>query len=116
MTTPDEVVTFFESADISRTQRVVTSGAIFAIGDELHVVLSNYRVKTGIWVDNEYYEAPFRMSPLEPIQPEPGRLYFQPSQYMVKPSESPLKEVIGAHHYHVGILYREAASQGKSEP
>lgn len=116
MATPDEVVTFFETADISKTQRVITSGAIFLIGDEFHVVLSNHRVKTGIWTDVEHYEPPFRIRPLEPIQPEPGRLFFQPSQYMVQSSESPLKRVIGAQHYHVGVLYREAASQGKSKP
>lgn len=105
--TPEELVTFYETADISSTQRVVTSGGVFVIGDELHIVLANHATKVGIWQDAEQYEAPYRMRPLEPISPEPGRLLFEPVGRMVGPAQSrPLAGIPGSG-LHVAIRHKD---------
>lgn len=77
--TPEELVTFYESRDISRTRREVTSGGLFADGEELHLVLGNYRSET-------HYSADFggadntddRLTPMKALAPQRGRLYFEP--------------------------------------
>lgn len=105
--TPEELVTFYETADISSTQRVVTSGGLFVIGDELHIVLGNHASKVDIWQDAEQYEAPYRMRPLEPIRPEPGRLSFEPVQYMVRSNASALRDTITGGQFHLAVRYKD---------
>ncbi len=111
MATPEELVTFFETADISSTQRVITSGGVLVRGDEFYIVLGNHLVKKNIWIDAEYYESPFRLRPLRPIEhgTEPGRLLFEPSQYMIetKTDAIGLRELTTGLHLHVAVRYRE---------
>lgn len=107
MATPDELVTFYETANISRTQRLVSSGGVFVIGEELHIVLSNHATKVNIWQDTDEYEAPYRMRPLEAISPEPGRLSFEPSRHMVPSHESGLGDPLKGGQLHVAVRFRE---------
>ncbi len=72
--TPEELVTFYETGKVSDLHQLTTSGGLFIKGDELHFVLGNHGTKTEIWRDNEQYEAPYHLRPLEPIDPQPGRL------------------------------------------
>ena len=44
--TPEEVVTFYQTRDISAITREVTSGGLFVQGDELHLILAIYRSHT----------------------------------------------------------------------
>ena len=116
LATPEELVTFFETAEISSTQRVITSGGMLVREDELHIVLSNYRVKVDVWQDTEHYEAPYRMRPLHPIHPEPGRLAFEPPQSMVVPAaKTSLGVVVEGQNLHVAIHFHEVAPRPNSK-
>ncbi|MGB0909294.1 MAG: hypothetical protein ACPGYT_02940 [Nitrospirales bacterium] len=81
--TPEEIITFFETAEISDMHEATTSGGVYVRNDTLHIILSNDNVQTPIWQDNAEYHAPYRLAPLEPIAPEPGRLVFVPTKLMV---------------------------------
>jgi len=105
--TPEEVVTFYETAEISDLYEVTTSGGVFVHGDEFHVLLSNFRVKTPVWQDNEQYQAPVRMRPLEPIDPQPGRLLFDPPRLMVQPEDGMLRKAFLAVPWEVGVRWKE---------
>ncbi len=118
--TPEELVTFYETAEISSTQRVITSGAVLVRGKVFHVLISNHLVKKDIWIDAEYYEAPHRLRPLWPIEQgtEPGRLRFEPSAYMVESTtdELGLGELTTGLHLHVGVRFRDLPQASGSQP
>ncbi len=104
---PDEVVTFYETAEISDVHELTTSGGVFVQGDTMHLVLSNYGARTEIWQDNEQYRAPVRTRPLAPIDPEPGRLVFVPEAYMVPSREGFFTILTGGKPRRVGVRFRE---------
>ena len=104
--TPEEVVTFFETADISSTQARTTSGGVFVQDHAIHVLLSNYGAKTMIYQDSgEDDKGPNRLRPLEPIAHEPGRLLFEPSQYMVQTEESDFGGALSGKPWHTAVLF-----------
>lgn len=105
--TPEELVTFYETGEVSDLYQLTTSGGLFVKGDELHFLLSNHSVKTRIWQDNEQYEAPYHLRPLEPIDPQPGRLLFDPPQLMVEPSTGILSIALNAEPWQVGVRWKE---------
>ena len=111
--TPEEVVAFFETGQATSLQQMTTSGGIFIHGEELHLFLSNYHVLTDIGQDNEEYTSPFRLTPLVPIHPEPGKLEFDPSSYMVKLDQTNYEQFLGKQILHLGIRFRELS---QSEP
>ena len=94
---------------------MTTSGGLFVHGEELHIFLSNYHVLTDIWQDNEEYKAPSRMMPLEPIEPEPGKLEFEPDAYMVKPGGKKYEKALGKPILHVGVLFNKLPHGTTSE-
>ena len=104
--TPEEIVTFLETAEISDTQEITTSGGIFLEGDVLYLLISNYSAKTQIWQDADQYQAPNRLRPLEPISPQPGRLVVEPAHLMVDVKHSFLQSVLKAEPWQVGIRYK----------
>jgi len=105
--TPEELVTFYETAEVSDLYELTTSGGLFVKGDEIHFLMSNFGVKTRIWQDNEQYEAPFHLRPLEPIDPEPGRLVFDPPHLMVDPQRGLLNMGLTAVPWEVGVRWKE---------
>ena len=105
--TPEEVVTFFETAEISDLQEITTSGGIFLEGEVFYVLISNYSMKTQIWQDNVHYHAPYRLRPLEPIDQQPGRLVFEPSNFMVEVKRGFLENAVGGEPWEVGVRYKE---------
>jgi len=105
--TPEELVTFFETADISDLDQLTTSGGLFVKEDEIHFLLSNHAVKTRIWQDNEQYVAPYHLRPMEPIDPQPGRLVFDPLHLMVEPKRGILNIGLIAEPWEVGVRYKE---------
>ncbi len=105
--TPEEVVTFFETVEVSSLHRLTTSGGLFITGNTLHVLMSNYGVKTQIWQDNDAYEAPFRLRPLEPIDPEPGQLTFEPPSLMVSGTSFEFIDALGGTPWHVAVHFQE---------
>jgi len=78
--TPEEVITFYLSKDLSGVAREVTSGGIFVQDEErLHLILGNYRSRTNYIAD--IGTAPTtddRLTPMLPLAPQRGRLDFEP--------------------------------------
>ena len=80
--TPDELVTFYQSQPLSGMKREVTSGGMFLDGEELHVVLSNYRSQTHSNGDPGSADTmDDRLTPLRSLAPQKGTLYFEPSEF-----------------------------------
>ena len=112
--TPEEVVAFFETGQATSLQQMTTSGGMFIHGEALHIFLSNYHVLTDIGQDNEEYTAPFRLTPLVPIHPEPGKLEFEPSSYMVELDGTDYEQFLGKQILHLGIRFRELSQKETS--
>ncbi len=104
---PDEAVAFYETAEIDDVYELTTSGAVFVRGDVMHVVLSNDGVRTAIWQDNEHYRPPVRDRPMEPIDPEPGRLVFEPEAFMAPPHRGFVMKLLRGEPWQVGVRFRE---------
>lgn len=80
--TPDELVTFYQSQPLSGMRREVTSGGLFLEGDELHVVLSNFRSHTLSSGDTGSADTmDDRLTPLRSLAPQKGALSFEPSEF-----------------------------------
>ena len=105
--TKEEMVTFFETADLGEDYQLTTSGGLFVAGGNLHVILSNFSVKTPIWQDNERYEFSYRTRPLEQMDPQPGRLIYEPRQYMVEFPQGEIGNALKGKPWQVAIRYQE---------
>jgi hypothetical protein len=86
--TPEEVVTFYQTRSVSAITREVTSGGLFIQGDELHLILANYRSPTRYMPDMGVAETQDdRFTPMQSLAPQRGRLNFEPhSAKREKPS------------------------------
>lgn len=105
--TPEELITFYETGEVSDLYELTTSGGLFVKGEELHFLLANHSAKTRIWQDNEQYEAPYHLRPLEPIDPQPGRLLFAPPHLMVESQPGILNIGLSAEPWQVGMRWKE---------
>ncbi len=105
--TDQELVTFFEKAEINDEYELTTSGGLYVAGGNLYVVMSNFSVKTPVWQDNEQYEAPFRNRPLEQMDPEPGGLTFVPPKYVVQSPDGELGTRLKGKPWQVAIRYQD---------
>ncbi len=114
--TKEELVTFFETAHLDDAFDLTTSGGLFVAGGNLYVVLSNFSVKTRAWQDNDRYEASFRNRPLEQIDAQPGRLVFEPREYMVDSPDGEIGSRFSGKPWQVAIQYQELLAQKGSPP
>ncbi len=105
--TNEEIVTFFESAEIDGEHQLTTSGGLYVAGGNLYVVLSNFSVKTRIWQDNERYEASYRNRPLEQMEPQPGRLVYEPRECMVESPDGEIGSRLKGKPWQVAIRYKD---------
>lgn len=113
--TPEEVVTFFETGQVTSRRQMTTSGGLYVHGEALHIFASNYHVLTDRWQDNEEYRAEFSMTPLDPIEAEPGKLEFDPVEYMVKSDGKSYEKALGKPNLHVGVLFKKLSHEPTSE-
>ena len=104
---PNEVVTFYERGEISHLHEVRTSGGLFLQGDVLYVILSNHTAQTEIWQDVEEYHSPVRLQPLKQLEPQPGRLVFDPPQFMVPPQEESFGTIASGKPWQVGVRFKQ---------
>jgi len=75
--TPEEIITFYQSRTLSGTNREVTSGGVFVQGDELHLILANYRSPTHYSADIGMVDTTDeRMTPMRALAPQRGKLDF----------------------------------------
>ncbi|MDH5574161.1 MAG: hypothetical protein OEY80_01615 [Nitrospirota bacterium] len=105
--TTEEMVTFFETAHIDSENDLTTSGGLFVAGGNLYVVLSNFSVKTRAWQDAERHEASYRNRPLEQIDPQPGRLVFEPQEFMVELPDGEIGSRFKGKPWQVAIRYQD---------
>lgn len=86
--TPEEMVTFYQSRQLSGVKREVTSGGIFLNGEGLHFFLSNYRSDTHSAADIGVADTlDDRLTPLRSLAPQKGALRFEPSEFQ-RPAET----------------------------
>ena len=105
--TPEELITFYENVEVSDFYELTTSGGVYVKGDEIHFLISNFNVQTQIWEDNEQYKAPYHLRPMEPIDPEPGRLLFDPPNLMVESKSRLFSIGFTAEPFEVGVRWKE---------
>ena len=105
--TPEELITFYENVEVSDFYELTTSGGVYVKGDEIHFLISNFNVQTQIWEDNEQYKAPYHLRPMEPIDPEPGRLFFDPPHLMVESKPRWFSSGFTAKPFEVGVRWKE---------
>lgn len=87
--TPEEIVTFYRSTTRSGTQREVTSGSIYIQGEDLHILLANYRSPTHYSADIGVADTlDDRLTPLRALAPQRGRLAFEPREAARETPES----------------------------
>lgn len=110
MATPEEVITFYQTRQETALVRKVTSGGIFIAGEELHIVLSNYRSSTHYASDPGVSDTlDDRLTPMKSIAPQETRLYFEPISAVAPSRENSLTQLLHADHREVVVLYKRLA-------
>lgn len=105
--TPEEVVTFYQTRDISGTSREVTSGGLFIQDEELHLILANYRSHTHYAADIGVADTnDDRLTPMRSLAPQRGRLDFEPRVAKREASLSGLKKLFQYDRRELIVLYK----------
>ncbi len=113
--TPEEVVTFYQSARLSALSHEVTSGGLFVEGDELHLLLSNLRSGTDPVADIGVAPSKDdRLRPLESLAPQRGALVFLPASAARNPTPSGLKRITHWDRREIIVRYRELRPRGRA--
>ncbi len=106
--TPEEIVTFYLSQELSGTSREVTSGGVFVRGDALHLVLGNYRSSTHYSADIGVADMnDDRLTPLQPLAPQRGRLDFEPRTARQPASSSGWSRIFERDRRELVIRFRD---------
>jgi hypothetical protein len=103
---PEEVVTFYLATQQTAIIRKVTSGGIFMDGDELHIVLSNYRSPTHYAPDPGTSETYDRLTPLRSIAPQQTTLDFEPATAIVPPRKGLLSGLFQPDRREIIVLFK----------
>lgn len=105
--TPEELVAFYETRPLSGTSREVTSGGLFVRGDELHVILANYRSPTHYNADIGVADtADDRLVPMRAIAPQRGKLDFEPRSAKREEADAALDKFLRPDKRELIVLYR----------
>ncbi|HSQ52109.1 MAG TPA: hypothetical protein VLL94_12680 [Nitrospiraceae bacterium] len=106
--TPEEVVTFYQTRKISAITREVTSGGVFVQGDELHLILANYRSHTRNMADFGAAETQDdRLTPMQSLAPQNGRLDFEPDSAKQERSVRGLGKIFQWDRRELAVLYKQ---------
>ncbi len=115
--TPEEVVTFYQTRDISAITREVTSGGIFVQGDELHLILANYRSHTRYMADYGAAETgDDRLTPMESLAPQNGRLDFEPNSAKQERPVGILGKLLQQDQRELTVLYKQLPPRPLTQP
>lgn len=110
MATSEEVVTFYQTRQETAIVRKVTSGGLFIDGEELHIVLSNYRSPTHYasdpGVDDTFDD---RLTPMRTIAPQETKLDFEPISAIAPSREDRLTSLFSAERREVVVLFKQLA-------
>jgi hypothetical protein len=115
--TSEEVVTFYHTRSISANTREVTSGGLFIQGDELHLILANYRSQTRYMADMGVAETQDdRLTPMQSLAPQGGRVNFEPfSAKREKPSGG-LEKLFQQDQRELTVLYKQLLPRPLVQP
>jgi hypothetical protein len=114
--TPEEVVTFYQSRSLSGTSREITSGGLFAQGDELHIILANYHSPTHFSADIGVADTTDdRLTPMRAHAPQRGKLDFEPHAAKREATTEGFAGWFRQDRREVRVLYR-LLSAGVPEP
>ena len=110
LATPEEVVTFYQTHQETAIIRKVTSGGMFVNGEELHIVLSNYRSSTHYASDPGVDDTTDdRLTPMRSIAPQVVGLDFEPSSARVASQTSGLASIFDHDRREIVVLFRKLA-------
>ena len=106
---PEEIVTFGQTDQITAITSKITSGGVFVDGDELHLLLSNYRSETNYAPDPGISGTTLdaRSSPLRSIAPQRTRLYFEPTAAVAASNEGVLSRLLRPDRREIVILLKK---------
>jgi hypothetical protein len=115
--TPEEVVTFYQTRNISAITREVTSGGVFVQGDELHLLLANYRSHTRYMADYGAAETEDdRLTPMLSMTPQNGRLDFEPVSAKRESTVGALGKVLQWNNRELAVLYKQLPPRPLIQP
>jgi hypothetical protein len=115
--TPEEVVTFYQTRDISAITREVTSGGLFVQGDELHLILANYRSHTRYMADFGAAETQDdRRTPMQSLAPQGGRLDFEPDSAKRERPVGVLGKIFQWNDRELAVLYKQLPPRPLVQP
>ena len=106
--TSEEVVTFYQTRPISANTREVTSGGLFIQGDELHLILANYRSPTRYMPDMGVAETQDdRFTPMQSLAPQRGRLNFEPHTAKLEKPSGGLENLLHQDQRELTVSYKQ---------
>ena len=106
----EEVVTFYQSRQLSGVAREVTSGGVFLEGENLHFILSNYRSNSRFTADiGTASTLDDRLTPMQPLAPQQGRLDFEPPTALQPPPSSGWTRFIHTDRRELIIRFQQLA-------
>jgi hypothetical protein len=115
--TPEEIVTFYRSTTRSGTQREVISGGLYVQGEDLHILLANYRSPTHFSADIGVADTlDDRLTPLRALAPQRGRLAFEPREAAGKMTESGMAKWFQEDKREVVVRYKALTPRTFSQP
>ena len=115
--TPEEVVTFYETRYRSATSREVTSGGLFVRGDELHLILANYRSPTHYIADIGMAETQDdRLTPMQSLAPQGGRINFEPHLAKWERPVEGLEKFFQQDHRELTVRYKQLPPRPLVQP
>ena len=115
--TPEEVVTFYQTRDLSVLSREVTSGGLFVQGDQLHLILPNYRSSTRYMADIGMAETQDdRLTPMQSLSPQRGRLDFEPRSAKWEQQTDGLGKVFQQDNRKLIVLYKQLQPRPLVQP
>lgn len=113
----EEVITFYQTRKISAITREVTSGGVFVQGDELHLLLANYRSHTRYMADFGAAETEDdRLTPMQSMAPQNGRLDFEPVSAKREPQVGGLGKLFQQNNRELAVLYKQLPPRPVVQP
>lgn len=111
----EEIVTFGQTNQrsgllekITSGGMFITSGGVFIDGDELHLILGNYRSPTHSAPDPGVGAAlDGRSAPLQPIAPQQTTLYFEPATAVAPTREGLLSSLFRPNRQEIVVLFKQ---------
>jgi hypothetical protein len=87
----NERVTFYLSQPLTFMRRIVTSGGIYVRGNELHLLLGNWRIIYGVPAYGMIYD---RRYPMRPTAAKGFNLFFEPANAVLAQDSSFLDDLL----------------------